>query len=130
MLDANRIASFKASSTYVSLKRFIKTRKYASFKILWYEIKKILGQGGFGITYLALDEKLDRYLAVKEYFSSEIVTRENYTLVHPQSEDEEELYQWGLERFLNEGKTLAKFTFLSNEYIYVNCIPPNDMRHL
>lgn len=72
-------------------------------------IEKILGQGGFGITYLVRDEKLDRYLAVKEYFPSEFVVRDSDYSVHPQSEDEEELYKWGLERFLDEGKTLAKF---------------------
>jgi len=57
-------------------------------------IEKILGQGGFGITYLVRDEKLDRYLAVKEYFPSEFVVRDSDYSVHPQSEDEEELYKW------------------------------------
>jgi len=74
-----------------------------------YRIEKILGQGGFGITYLARDEKLDRYLAIKEYFPSEFSKREENGTVYPQSEGEEEIYEWGLERFLNEGKTLAKF---------------------
>jgi serine/threonine protein kinase len=78
-------------------------------KIGGYRIEKILGQGGFGITYLAKDEKLDRYLAIKEYFPTEFSKREENGAVYPQSVDEEEVYEWGLERFLNEGKTLAKF---------------------
>jgi serine/threonine protein kinase len=74
-----------------------------------FRIEKILGQGGFGITYLARDEKLDRNLAIKEYFPSEFSKREDDNSVYPQSQNEEDAYRWGLERFLNEGKTLAKF---------------------
>ena len=78
-------------------------------KIGSYRIEKILGQGGFGITYLARDEKLDRYLAIKEYFPTEFSKREESGAVFPQSGEDESVYEWGLERFLNEGKTLAKF---------------------
>ena len=74
-----------------------------------YRIEKILGQGGFGITYLARDEKLERYVAVKEYFPTEFSRRESDGMVYPQSEDDEQVYAWGMERFLDEGKTLAKF---------------------
>ena len=74
-----------------------------------YSIEKILGQGGFGITYLARDEKLERYVAVKEYFPTEFSRRESDGMVYPQSEDDEQVYAWGMERFLDEGKTLAKF---------------------
>lgn len=78
-------------------------------KIGSYRIEKILGQGGFGITYLARDEKLDRYLAIKEYFPTEFSKREESGAVFPQSAEDDSVYEWGLERFLNEGKTLAKF---------------------
>ncbi len=78
-------------------------------KIGSYRVEKILGQGGFGITYLAKDEKLDRYLAIKEYFPTEFSKREVNGSVIPQSGEDESVYEWGLERFLNEGKTLAKF---------------------
>ncbi len=81
----------------------------AGEKIGGYRIEKILGQGGFGITYLARDEKLDRYLAVKEYFPAEFSKREEDGTVFPHSEDAESAYAWGLERFLDEGKMLAKF---------------------
>lgn len=74
-----------------------------------YRVEKILGQGGFGITYLVRDDKLERDLAIKEYFPSEFSRREADGAVNPQSSNEEEIYRWGLERFLAEGKTLARF---------------------
>jgi len=36
-------------------------------KLLWYLIERVLGQGSFGITYLAQDRNLDRRVAIKEY---------------------------------------------------------------
>jgi serine/threonine protein kinase len=74
-----------------------------------YRIERILGQGGFGITYLAYDEKLDRQSAIKEYFPTEFSRREADGNVYPQSEEKESVFAWGMGRFLNEGKTLAKF---------------------
>ena len=74
-----------------------------------YRIEKILGQGGFGITYLAHDEKLERQVAIKEYFPEEFCQREDNYEVNPRPGDGEKIYAWGLERFLGEGKTLAKF---------------------
>ncbi len=41
------------------------------YKLHWYRIEKILGQGGFGITYLAHDFNLDRKVAIKEYLPIE-----------------------------------------------------------
>jgi serine/threonine protein kinase len=78
-------------------------------KLLWYEIKNILGQGGFGITYLARDLNLNRDVAIKEYLPIEIAVRDGDSSVHPVSEDYSEKYQWGLDRFISEARTLAKF---------------------
>jgi serine/threonine protein kinase len=75
-----------------------------------YVIGRVLGQGGFGITYLAWDSLLDRKLAVKEFFPRELATRnsENNTVtVHSSSFDEQ--FSYGLDKFLDEAKTLAKF---------------------
>ncbi len=75
----------------------------------WYVIKEVLGQGGFGITYLALDTNLDQLVAIKEYLPTEFAVREQDDSVNPVSSDIDEHYQWGLDRFITEAKTLTKF---------------------
>lgn len=75
----------------------------------WYRIEKILGQGGFGITYLAYDSNLDQHVAIKEYLPMELAVREGDFSVYPASHAQDERYRWGLDRFLAEARTLAKF---------------------
>lgn len=74
-----------------------------------YRIESVLGQGGFGITYLAIDTMLDKKVAIKEYIPSEFAYREDTMTVRPRSPGDEENYNWGLSRFLDEAKTLARF---------------------
>jgi serine/threonine protein kinase len=78
-------------------------------KLHWYRIKAILGQGGFGITYLAHDFNLDEDVAIKEYLPIELAVRERDSSVHPVSEGHSKNYHWGLARFIEEARTLAKF---------------------
>ncbi len=75
-----------------------------------YLLGRVLGQGGFGITYLAWDIYLDRMLAVKEFFPRELACRmaEN-SEVFLYSYEMAEQYNYGLEKFLAEAKTLALF---------------------
>lgn len=75
----------------------------------WYRIGHVLGQGGFGITYLASDMNLDRQVAIKEYLPITLAVREEGVSVRPYSADRTEVYLWGRERFLAEAKTLARF---------------------
>ncbi|MEM7561671.1 MAG: protein kinase [Pseudomonadota bacterium] len=75
----------------------------------WYRIESILGQGGFGITYLARDTNLDQPVAIKEYLPTEFSTRDNTNTVQPISENHTEIFDWGKQRFLDEAKTLAQF---------------------
>lgn len=75
----------------------------------WYQIDRILGQGGFGITYLAHDTNLNQRVAIKEYLPAELAVRDQDFSVHPTSSAHSEMYQWGLERFVTEGQTLARF---------------------
>ncbi len=74
-----------------------------------YRIEDVLGHGGFGITYLAEDVKLEKKVAIKEYLPVGLAIRDSEASVHPQSSDAESDYKWGLQQFLREAKTLAKF---------------------
>jgi len=74
-----------------------------------YKIEKILGQGGFGITYLAEDVNLEKKVAIKEYLPVGLAVREGGATVQPESTEAEADFRWGLDQFLGEAKTLAKF---------------------
>jgi len=79
------------------------------YELHWYTIKEILGQGGFGITYLSHDNNLKQDVAIKEYLPIELAVREGDASIHPVSEHHGKQYEWGLERFITEAQTLAKF---------------------
>lgn len=81
----------------------------AGYTLHWYEIESILGQGGFGITYLARDTNLDQLVAIKEFLPTDLAVRTRDSSVHPLSDGHSDTYGWGLSRFVNEAKTLAKF---------------------
>ena len=78
-------------------------------KIHWYAIERVLGQGGFGITYLAHDTNLNQQVAIKEFLPTDIAVRTEDTSVQPRSSDDEEIYKWGLSRFQEEARTLARY---------------------
>lgn len=81
----------------------------AGYHLHWYHIERILGQGGFGITYLATDRNLDQHVAIKEYLPIELAVRDQDSRVYPVTEDHGGRFDWGLERFIAEARTLAKF---------------------
>ena len=81
----------------------------ARYRLHWYVIERPLGQGGFGITYLAHDSNLDRRVAVKEYFPVNVAQRRQDMSVRPTTESQADRYARGLERFLAEARTLARF---------------------
>lgn len=74
-----------------------------------YEIESVLGSGGFGITYRAYDTHLNTVVAIKEYLPRDFATRTNTRTVVPTSPADRVDYEWGLERFLDEARTLARF---------------------
>ena len=78
-------------------------------RLHWYEIKSILGQGGFGITYLARDTNLNHDVAIKEYLPIEFSARDPSGAVKPISEEHAEMFEWGKTRFLDEARTLVAF---------------------
>jgi serine/threonine protein kinase len=79
------------------------------YKLHWYEIRSMLGKGGFGITYLAHDLNLDRSVAIKEYLPSEFAVRDADDSVHPAAENTADTYAWGLDRFIKEARILSRF---------------------
>jgi serine/threonine protein kinase/TPR repeat protein len=79
------------------------------YRLHWYAIERVLGQGGFGITYLAHDSNLDQHVAIKEYLPVDMATRRDDATVRARTEDLAERYQGGLERFIREARTLARF---------------------
>ncbi len=81
----------------------------AGTALLWYRIERVIGQGAFGITYLAHDGNLDRLVAIKEYLPGQIALRDRDAVVLPQTEELAAEYGSGLSRFVSEARTLAKF---------------------
>ncbi|MBE5894786.1 MAG: hypothetical protein E7285_03880 [Lachnospiraceae bacterium] len=79
-----------------------------------YVIEEALGQGGFGITYRALDHKTGEKVAVKEFFPDSMATR-TQTTVMPFTGERGESYEYGKTCFLQEAETLAQF--IGNENI-------------
>jgi serine/threonine protein kinase len=73
-----------------------------------YRIKRVLGAGGFGITYLADETALSRLVTIKEYFPAEFAARKK-TSAAPRSREVADDYKWGLDRFIEEAQTLARF---------------------
>ncbi len=89
-----------------------KTPKMAlpvGYELHWFRIEAVLGQGAFGITYLAHDINLDRQVALKEYLPTQFSARSKDNLVQALSEQDEEDFKWGLSRFISEARTLTNF---------------------
>ncbi|MDH3233003.1 MAG: protein kinase [Alphaproteobacteria bacterium] len=75
-----------------------------------YVINRILGAGGFGITYLAHEKTLDRSVAIKEFLPRDLAVRgEDGGTIHPISSSDQEDFIYGLERFREEARTLVNF---------------------
>ena len=77
-----------------------------------YTIEKVLGQGGFGITYLGIDELHEKKVAIKEFFPQGIVTRniEYEDAVTVTFVGEKDNYNKGKEKFLKEARIMARFS--------------------
>jgi hypothetical protein len=75
-----------------------------------YVLGRALGHGGFGIAYIAWDTNLQMKVAVKEFLPGDHATRgTNGTTVTPYSGDSREHFEYGLTRFLDEGRAVARF---------------------
>ena len=74
-----------------------------------YRIVRVVGSGGFGITYEAEDIKLNMRIALKEYYPLEFGDRDSTMSVKPKSDRHRQTFQWGRSNFLQEARTLARF---------------------
>ena len=74
-----------------------------------YIIGRVLGAGGFGITYIGYDLKLDGKVAVKEYYPSGAANRSSSLTVFPTTEVKGNPFEIGKTRFLKEARTLSEF---------------------
>ncbi|WP_435457552.1 serine/threonine protein kinase [Variovorax sp. LT2P21] len=75
-----------------------------------FRIERSIGEGGFGIVYLAWDAALERHVAIKEYMPYALASREGETLdVSLRTENDRPVFDAGLKSFVNEARLLARF---------------------
>ena len=75
-----------------------------------YIVGKLIGKGGFGITYLAYDTKQEKKVALKEYYPSYLAARDvdGCTVVVTGSKDQD-IYKYGMEKFYEEASLVSTF---------------------
>jgi serine/threonine protein kinase len=83
-----------------------------------YVIEGLIGEGGFGIVYLARDTQLGRVVALKEYMPSSLATRGDSHQVSVRSARHRETFELGLRSFVNEAQLLASFDHPSLVKVY------------
>ena len=74
------------------------------------EFAGVIGQGGFGITYSAVEISVGRRVAVKELLPESIATRLGGSTVQPLGSGRKDDWEWARQRFLEEASILARFT--------------------
>ena len=74
-----------------------------------FKLLDVLGRGGFGITYLGWNTSLNIHVAIKEYMPVDFAVREEGGDVCPRTDGHDRDYEWGLGKFLEEARMLARF---------------------
>jgi serine/threonine protein kinase len=96
-----------------------------------YLVGRVLGHGGFGITYLGWDLTLARKVAVKEYFPGGAAIRTtgnpNVLAYSPTMRAD---YDWGLERYLEEARVVARFENHPNIVWVLNFFPSHGTAYM
>jgi Protein kinase domain len=75
-----------------------------------YRIRRVLGIGGFAITYLAHHSGLDHPVAIKEYLPDNLALRNEDSITVRPRLGAEQKFKWGLSRFTKEAQMLAQFS--------------------
>jgi serine/threonine protein kinase len=83
-----------------------------------FEITGVLGEGGFGIVYMAWDHSLQRAVAIKEYMPGALAMRGADRGVSLRAERHQETFKLGLKSFINEARFLAQFDHPSLVKVY------------
>jgi serine/threonine protein kinase len=83
-----------------------------------FEIIALIGEGGFGIVYLAQDHSLQRRVALKEYMPSSLAARAGGSQVQVKSARHRDTFEAGLKSFINEARLLASFDHPSLVKVY------------
>jgi serine/threonine protein kinase len=83
-----------------------------------FEITGVLGEGGFGIVYIAYDHALQRAVAIKEYMPGALAMRGLDRGVSLRAERHQETFKLGLKSFINEARFLAQFDHPSLVKVY------------
>ncbi|WP_172408171.1 serine hydrolase [Desulfosporosinus sp. FKA] len=96
-----------------------------------YVIGRVLGHGGFGITYLGWDQELHLKVAIKEYLPDGLGTRAlgNKTVSVFSGQNGQD-YEYGLEKFLAEARTLARFQSNPNIVSIMNFFKENGTAYI
>ncbi|MCI8659329.1 MAG: PASTA domain-containing protein [Lachnospiraceae bacterium] len=96
-----------------------------------YIVGKVLGFGGFGVTYVGWDYLMERKVAIKEYLPSEFATRmPTQQKVTVYSGDREEQFKEGLIKTLDEAKRLAKFESVPGIVQIYDCFEANGTSYI
>jgi serine/threonine protein kinase len=83
-----------------------------------FEITGILGEGGFGIVYIAFDHSLQRNVAIKEYMPGVLAARSDDHSIRVRADRHQETFNVGLKSFINEARFLAQFDHPSLVKVY------------
>ena len=81
----------------------------AGTRLMEFQIESVLGHGGFGITYRALDTVLREVVAIKEYFPNELAGRVSTATVRAKSNADRADFEAGLDAFIEEARLITRF---------------------
>ena len=96
-----------------------------------YIIGKVIGYGGFGVTYIGWDAKLEQRVAIKEYLPSEFSTRmPGQSRVSVFNGSKNEQFLSGLNKFVDEAKRLSKFQNEDGIVRIFDCLAENDTAYI
>ena len=96
-----------------------------------YIVGKVLGFGGFGVTYVGWDYLMERKVAIKEYLPSEFATRmPTQQKITVYSGDKEEQFKEGLKKTLDEARRLAKFEEVPGIVQIYDCFEANGTSYI